>query len=72
MDLRIFFWRRKHGQRFTAALAAGFPGDFGLASRFLARGISRTEGVRRGLGYHNKIAQVFLDHLQEALRSLQD
>ena len=41
-------------------------------SLFLAQGISRVEGVRRGLGYNDDIINLYLDHLQAAMRGLTD
>jgi sirohydrochlorin cobaltochelatase len=41
-------------------------------SRLLAQGVSRVDGVRRGLGYNDDIINLYLDHLQAALRGLKD
>lgn len=39
-------------------------------SRFQALGIKGVEGVRKGLGYNDEIINIYLDHLQDALREL--
>lgn len=41
-------------------------------SRLRAQGISRVESRRQGLGYNADIINLYLDHLQTALRTLQD
>ncbi|MCL4503395.1 MAG: sirohydrochlorin cobaltochelatase [Deltaproteobacteria bacterium] len=40
-------------------------------SKLVAQGISRVEGVRRGLGYNDDIIKVYLDHLEIALKDLE-
>jgi len=39
-------------------------------SRLQAMGITKVEGSRRGLGYNDEIINIYLDHLQDALRVL--
>ncbi len=41
-------------------------------SRLLAQGRYRVAGWRQGLGYNDGIVNIYLEHLQEALRSLTD
>ncbi len=41
-------------------------------SRLRVQGISRVAGRRQGLGYNDDIVNIYLDHLQEALHSLQN
>ena len=41
-------------------------------SRLRAQGIKRVEGIRRGLGYNDDIINIYLDHLQEALKGLKN
>ena len=41
-------------------------------SRLLAQGRYRVEGWRQGLGYNDDIIKIYLDHLEAALRGLED